>query len=196
MMIGKIFITSRGYDPELGKHVKDPYLGPHASLGACRPDVRERIAIGGHIFVISGKVPNVSQFIMGGFEVAEKIHAREAFERFPEHRLRIREDGQLDGNIIVDAAGKQHPLDNHESFDKRASYYVVGTNVLAPETPTEIALAREQTLDVLRKVLGKTDGSPWKMVGHYGSDLTENQVRQLKEWLLSLKEPIPTTLDG
>jgi hypothetical protein len=26
-MIGKIFITSSGYDPQLGKHVKDPYLG-------------------------------------------------------------------------------------------------------------------------------------------------------------------------
>ena len=38
-MIGKIFITSSGYDPQLGKHVKDPYLGPNASLGACRPDI-------------------------------------------------------------------------------------------------------------------------------------------------------------
>jgi hypothetical protein len=26
-MIGKIFITRSGYDPQLGKHVKDPYLG-------------------------------------------------------------------------------------------------------------------------------------------------------------------------
>jgi hypothetical protein len=120
-MIGKIFITSSGYDPQLGKHVKDPYLGANASLGACRPDVRQHIEIGGHIFVISGKLPNVRQFVMGGFEVAEKIHAREAFERFPEHRLRLREDGQLDGNIIVDAEGMQHPLDNHEHFDKRAS---------------------------------------------------------------------------
>ena len=27
-MMGKIFITRAGYDPLLGKHVKDPYLGP------------------------------------------------------------------------------------------------------------------------------------------------------------------------
>ena len=27
-MAGKIIITSSGYDPQLGKHVKDPYLGP------------------------------------------------------------------------------------------------------------------------------------------------------------------------
>jgi hypothetical protein len=33
-MIGKIFITRSGYDPQLGKHVKDPYLGPCPTL-AC-----------------------------------------------------------------------------------------------------------------------------------------------------------------
>jgi hypothetical protein len=36
-MVGKIFITRSGYDPQLGKHVKDPYLGPCPTLGACRP---------------------------------------------------------------------------------------------------------------------------------------------------------------
>ena len=32
-MIGKIFITSSGYDPEKGKHVKDPYLATLQVLG-------------------------------------------------------------------------------------------------------------------------------------------------------------------
>ena len=36
-MVGKIFITRTGYDPQLGKHVKDRYLGPRPTLGACRP---------------------------------------------------------------------------------------------------------------------------------------------------------------
>lgn len=61
-MIGKIFITSKGYDPQLGKHVNDPYLGPEASLGACRPDFRRQVKKGDHLFVISGKLPNVRQF--------------------------------------------------------------------------------------------------------------------------------------
>ena len=74
-MIGKIFITSSGYDPQLGKHVKDPYLGPKASLGACRPDIRRQVKEGDHLFVISGKLPNVRQFVMGGFEVVQKIDA-------------------------------------------------------------------------------------------------------------------------
>lgn len=45
-MIGKIFVTSSGYDPEKGKDVTDPYLGPNSSLGACRPDIREKLQKG------------------------------------------------------------------------------------------------------------------------------------------------------
>src|SRR3954452_23532169 len=102
-MKGKLFVTSSGYDPEKGKHVKDPYLGPNPTLGACRHDIRAKLQKGDHIYVISGKVPNVDQFVMGGFEIAEKISASEAYVRFPEQRLRQREDGQLTGNVIVDA---------------------------------------------------------------------------------------------
>src|SRR6266436_690302 len=115
MMIGKIFITSTGYDPQLGKHVKDPYLGENPSLGACRPDFRRQVKERDHLFVISGKLPNVRQYVMGGFEVVQKIDAQEAYQRFPEQRLRLRQDGQLTGNIIVDANGEQHELDNHDS---------------------------------------------------------------------------------
>jgi hypothetical protein len=188
-MIGKIFITSSGYDPQLGKHVKDPYLGPNASLGACRPDFRRQLRLGDHIFVISGKIPNVRQFVMGGFEVAEKIDAQEAYQRFPDQRLRLREDGQPTGNIIVDANGAQHPLDRHkpETFGKRVPNYIVGTNSIALVEPAEIDLGREQTLDALREILKKSAGSPFEIVGHYGSQLTEEQVDQLRKWLQSLR---------
>lgn len=187
-MIGKIFITSSGYDPQLGKHVKDPYLGPDASLGACRPDIRRKVKEGDHIFVISGKLPNVRQFVMGGFEVAEKIDAQQAYKRFADQRLHLRDDGQLTGNIIVDANGAQHQLDNHDpaTFTKRISNYIVGTNSIALVKPEEIALGREQTLDALREIIKKSGGSPWEIVGHYGAQLTEEQVNQLREWLLSL----------
>ncbi|MEO7423800.1 MAG: hypothetical protein ABI036_01360, partial [Fibrobacteria bacterium] len=66
-MIGKIFITRQGYDPQLGKHVKDPYLGETPSLGACRPDIGRTVKEGDHIFTISGKIKGASQFVMGGF---------------------------------------------------------------------------------------------------------------------------------
>ena len=142
------------------------------------------------MFVISGKLPNVRQFVMGGFEVAQKIGALQAYERFPEQRLRVRDDGQLAGNIIVDASGAQHELDTHDpaTFATRTSNYIVGTDCISLTNPTEIALGREQTLDVLREIFKKDGGSPFEIVGHYGSPLTEGQVIKLREWLLSLKE--------
>jgi hypothetical protein len=190
MMIGKIFITSSGYDPQLGRHVKDPYLGPEASLGTCRPDVRRQVKEGDHLFVISGKLPNVRQFVMGGFAVAQKIDAVQAYERFPDQRLRMREDCQLTGNVVVNASGAQHELDTHDpaTFAKRTPNYIVGTNCISLIDPAEIALGREQTLDVLREIFKKNGGSPFEIVGHYGSALNEDQVAKLREWLLSLKK--------
>jgi hypothetical protein len=189
MMIGKIFITRTGYDPQLGKHVKDPYLGPEASLGTCRPDLRRQVKEADHLFVISGKFPNVRQFVMGGFAVAEKIDALQAYERFPEQRLRMRDDGQLTGNVVVDASGAQHALDTHDpaTFAKRTQNYIVGTDCVSLIDPAEIALGREQTLDALRDIFKKNGGSPFEIVGHYGSTLTEGQVIKLREWLFSLK---------
>lgn len=189
-MIGKIFITSSGYDPQLGKHVKDPYLGPNPSLGACRPDLRRQVKAGDQLFVISGKIPNVRQFVMGGFAVAQKIDAAQAYLQFPDQHLRVREDGQLAGNIIVDERNTQHELDTHDpiKFLKRIPNYIVGTDCIALTDPTEIALGREQTLDVLREIFKKNGGSPFEIVGHYGSSLTEDQVVKLRQWLLSLKK--------
>ena len=94
-MVGKIFITRSGYDPQLGKHVKDPYLGPNPTLGACRPDVRKQLQQGDHIFVISGKIPVAPQYVMGGFEIAAKIDPLTAYQQFPEQRLHRLPDGQL-----------------------------------------------------------------------------------------------------
>jgi hypothetical protein len=109
---------------------------------------------------------------------------------FPDRRLHLRDDGQLTGNIIVNEDGAQHPLDNHDpaTFAKRVSSYVVGGNSIALVKPNEIALGREETLDALREILKKNGGSPWEIVGHYGSQLTEEQVHQLREWLMSLSK--------
>ena len=78
-MIGKIFVTGSGCDPVEGKHVKDPYLGPNASLGACRYDIRERLRKGDHVFVVSAKVQNVHQVVMGEDGLREMYVAHEAW---------------------------------------------------------------------------------------------------------------------
>jgi hypothetical protein len=186
-VVGKIFITRSGYDPQLGKHVKDPYLGPNPSLGACRPDFRKQLKEGDHIFAISGKVPNANQFVMGGFEIEAKVSALEAYKLFPAQRLRAMENGQLTGNIIVNAQGQQHEFDDHSSFESRIENYVIGRNPLALTTEEEITRGREETLDALRDILHKRGESPVKVVGRWGSSLTEDQVLQLRKWLASIK---------
>lgn len=189
-MFNKIFITRSGYDPEMGKHVKDPYLGDVPSIGACRPDIRRRVVPGDHIFVISGKVPGLPQYVIGGFEVAEKIDAMTAYEMFPEQRLRRRDDGELVGNVIVNSRGRQHRLDSHDAFERRIQNYVIGRNPVSLVTPKEIAQGREQTLEMLQQILRRTGTRPIDVVGRWGSQLTDHQVQQLRGWLASLKQDV------
>lgn len=184
-MIGEIFITSSGYDPELGKLVKDPYLGPIPSLGICRPDIRRRVVPGDYIFVVSGKVPGVQQYVIGGFEIEEKINAIAAFQRFPDQRLQLI-DGQLSGNIIVNSRGKQHKLDGHRGFERRIDNYIVGKNPIALTTAEQIARGRAETLDVLREIIKKPGLAPINVIGR-GCKLTEDQALQLRDWLYLIK---------
>jgi hypothetical protein len=185
-MIGKIFVTSSGYDPEKGKDVKDPYLGRNSSLGACRPDIREKLQKGDHIFVVTGKVRNVDQLVFGGFEIAEKITAIEAYERFPEQRLSLLPNGQVAGNIIVDVDGSQHELDHHNQFARRIQNYVVGTNTIALLTPEEMAEGRCRTLEILRDVFGIKGGSIRDLMGRC-RNLSEKQILRLRAHLDAVK---------
>lgn len=186
MKKGYVYITSTGYDPEKGKHIKDPYLGDEPTFGACMPNIRKHVKPGDSIFVISGKVHNLQQFIIGGFEVAEKIHANDAFQRFPEHRLYKRDDEQLAGNIITNSLGEQHFLDSHKNFDKRLPNYIVGKNPIVLITPEEIAKGRKGTMGILKVLFGKDGRIPRDIIGRM-SKLDEEQVERLRSWLLTLK---------
>ena len=188
-MIGKIFVTGSGCDPVKGKHIKDPYLGPKPSLGACRPDIRRRVQKGDHVFVVSGKVQGLSQVVLGGFEVAEKISVMEAYERFPEQRLRRLPDGQVIGNVIVNAKGKQHDLDHHnrDTFDRRIENYLVGMNPIALLTLEEIDEGRLRTLEILQEVFGKKGNSVRAIIGRH-RNMTELQVYKLRMLLDTVKD--------
>jgi len=189
-MTGVVFITRTGYDPERGKHVKDPYLGPTPSFGACRPDIRRRVVPGDYIFVVSGKVStSIQQFVIGGFEVDHKLDTLAAFERFPERRLHAREDGQLDGNIVVGPGGNQHPLDTHRSdtFANRVQNYIVGKDPIVLTAPHEIERGRRETMEALKTIIGKQGNSPIELLGRGGRWLNESQVLELRDWLYSIK---------
>lgn len=193
-MIGKMFVTSSGYDPEKGKDVKDPYLGPKSSLGACRPDIREKLQKGDHLFVVSGKVRKFDQFVLGGFEIEEKITAIEAYERFPEQRLVLLPNRQVAGNVIVTADGKQHPLDHHDQFERRIQNYLVGKNTIALLTPEEMAEGRLRTLEILRDVFGIKGNSIRELMGR-NRNLSEKQVLKLRAHLEAVKRAAKKPVD-
>lgn len=188
-MIGKIYVMSSGYDPEKGKHVNDPYLGPNPTLGACRPDIREKLQTGDQIFVVSGKVRNIDQVILGGFEIAEKISAIEAYERYPAQRLRLLSDGQITGNVIVTADGKQHELDHHNQFARRIQNYIVGRDAIALSSREELAEGRRQTLDILREVFLRNGKSIVEVIGRC-SNLNAEQITKLRALLDAVKHAV------
>lgn len=84
-----VYITSSGYDPEKGKYLNDPFLGTTPTLGACMPNIRRHVVPGDYIFLVSGKVPGIQQYVVAGFEVADKINALAAYQLFPHLRLKL-----------------------------------------------------------------------------------------------------------
>lgn len=185
---GYLYVTSTGYDPERGLPVKDPYLGDQPTLGACMTNIRRQVVEGDRIFVVSGKIQNVPQYVIGGFEVAEKIHAFEAYERFPELRLHLGDDGEVRGNIICDRHGDQHQLDHHSNFAGRLDNYVVGRNPIVLSDSLEISRARRETMDVISQLTRKPPQLPmYKMLGRGGTRLDRVQIDELCAWLSGLK---------
>lgn len=187
-MIGKIYITRNGYDPQRGGYIKDPYLDGIPTMGACRPDIRKSLKVGDSIFVVSGRVRGFEQFLIGCFDIREKITMQEAYKRFPEQRLHQRTDGQLAGNVIIDANGGQHPLDNHKNFSGRISDYIIGEKEIILRSDEEIEKGRKETMEVLRDVFKKSGEKPFDILGRGARKVDEVQVSELKNWLNSIKQ--------
>lgn len=186
-MKGYIYTMFKGADPGLGWHMTDPIFSHRPSLGACMPNIRRLVVPGDHIFVISGSAAGVQQYLVGGFAVEEKINALTAYERYPENRQLIMPNGNLSGNIIVNEIGQQNSFDYHSNFERRLENYIVGKNPLYLETPQEVALGRDRTLDVLRDVMGRNSGNSVKdLIGRWRK-LSPTQINELNAALLDIK---------
>lgn len=185
-MSSYIFITKSEYDPVSGRHIKDPYIDELSTMGACRPDLRKYVSIGDCIVLVSGKTKGVDQFIVGAFQVEEKITSKEAYDRFKHLRLHRREDGQLDGNIITTAEGEQHPLDEHTKFEKRLDNYLVGRTLVRFDKPEEVERGRAKCMSILAEVFGKTGEKPRDVIGRM-SKIDDSQLPVLLDLLRSLK---------
>ena len=151
-------------------------------------NIRRVVLPGDFIFVVSGKVPAVQQYVVGGMQVEEKIDALAAYQRFPEDRLQTGANGLVEGNIIVDAEGNQHPLDTHEpeTFEDRIQNFIVGKNAVALESNHEVAMGRDQTLPKLSEMLGKRGNRVFDVIGR-AAKLNESQVQDMLSWLQGIK---------
>lgn len=155
------------------------------------PNVRRLVAKGDYIFVVSGKVPGIQQYVVGGMRVEEKIDALAAYARFPKNRLRMDDNGKVQGNIIVTPEGAQHPLDRHDSqtFSNRVKNFIVGSHPIALQSDAEVAIGREQSLPKLSQLLGRPGNRLIDVLSRW-SKLDEPQVRELVAWLQGIKASV------
>lgn len=184
-MKGYIYTMYPGADPGHGWILNDPIFTPTPTLGACMPNIRRAVSEGDYIFTISGRVQGERQFVVGGFRVAEKIDALAAFGRFPQYRLRRRTDGGLEGNIIINAQGTQHPFDHHANFERRVENYIVGADPVFLGNEEQYSRARKETVPILSNIFGKGGQKVFDIIGRQRR-MDKTQVEELLSWLASL----------
>lgn len=186
-MSAYIYTLYERADPSRGWIMNDPiFEGSRPTLGACVPNLRSAVRQGDWVFAVSGRVKGEKQFVIGGFKVIEKIDQLAAYERFPENRLRKAENGQLVGNVIVTADGQQHPDDTHANFANRIKNYLVGSEPLFLTEPKAFEIAKEETIPVLSKILGKSGERVFDLIGRHRK-LTDEQSEELQTWLSSVQ---------
>jgi hypothetical protein len=189
-MSNYIFVSPRS-DPGMGHPLTDPMLigSVRPTMGTCRPDLRRLVTLGGQIFVVSGSMGrNVGQYVIGGFEIDTKLTSQlDALKRFPENRLEVDEAGNRHGNIIALPDGTQDPRDNHSKFESRIRNYVIGKNPIVIESPREVALGRERSLDILAEILDRPIAPRIQQVMGRYRKLSDAQAERLRQALTDLK---------
>jgi hypothetical protein len=186
-MKGYIYVMFGGADPSVGWEMNDPIFGNAPTMGACRPDIRRAIEQGDYIFPISGSVRNVKPHVVGAMAVDEKINALAAYRRFPQHRMRENERGQLIGNITVDERGRQVALDYHDNHLKRIENYIVGRDAIYFDDELEMQQAKQETVDILNEIFKKDETKVHKIIGRCRR-MNERQVRELLDWMSKIKQ--------
>ena len=185
---GYVYTMFKGADPAEGWEMTDPIFGKGKvpTMGACQPTIRRMVERGDQIFVISGHVSGVQQYVVGGFAVGQKIHQLTAYNRFPENRQHLDANGHLLGNVIVMPDGRQNPLDYHSNFENRVDNYIIGEDPILLETPEEVRRGRSQTLNVLKAIF-QVDGDTVFDVIDRARRMNGDQVELMRQWLSGIK---------
>lgn len=187
MKKGYIYTMYKGADPSRGWRLTDPIFGKIPTMGACMPNIRRAVIKGDHIFAISGRAEGVQQYVVGGFEVDQKIDALSAYKKFPEYRQRQMPDGTLSGNVIVTAAGKQNKIDYHTNFENRLANYIIGRKPLIIDAPKAVERARQETVPMLSDLFKVKGNTPADIIGRWRR-LDEGQIEQMLYWMNSVKK--------
>ncbi|SEO14105.1 hypothetical protein [Mucilaginibacter sp. OK283] len=185
-MKGYIYTMFKGADPSAGWEMTDPIYNKTPTMGACRPDIRNRVERGDYIFSISGRVIDVKPHIVGAFSVDDKINALAAFQRFPENRMQLDENGIYHGNVIVDANGKPLEFDYHKNQERRIENYIIGKDSIYFEEAEQIKKAKDETVSVLNDIFGKNEDKVHKIIGRCRK-LDSSQVNDLLSWMNRIK---------
>lgn len=183
-----IFV-SPGSDPGAGRALVDPMLtSSKPSMGTCRPDLRRMVKPGDHIFVVSGSLGRTyQQYVIGGMQIDEKLEDQlEALRRLPSNAL-VFDGRQKHGNIIALADGTQHPRDRHSNFESRIKNYVLGKNAVVLETPREVQLGRERSVEILARLFDRS-GSRIQQVMGRSRKLSDAQAERLRRALEDIKQ--------
>lgn len=182
-MKGYIYTMFQGADPGMGWHQTDPIFSGTPTMGACMPNIRKAVDTDDYIFAISGRVKSMKQFVAGGFQVQEKINALAAYERFPQNRQIVLEDGTLRGNIIVDEKGNRNPYDYHSGdLESRIENYIIGKNPVTIQGDLAIERARNETVEVLSDIFEKEGSTPHDIVARWRR-MNERQIEKLLDWM-------------
>ncbi|WAJ30095.1 hypothetical protein [Antarcticirhabdus aurantiaca] len=185
-MKGYIYKLYSGADISLGWKFNDPIFGDVSTLGACVPNIREHVEVGDWVFALSGRVPDKVPYIVGGFKVDEKIDALEAHARFPDYRLVQDENGHIAGNIIVNADGEHHPLDDHSNFERRRSNYLVGRESVYARNAEQAEKMRSRTHNIIENVFEKKANRAFDIVGRWrrvDAAQIQTMIREMKRAL-------------
>jgi hypothetical protein len=137
--------------------------------------------------VVSGSLGRTyQQYVIGGMQIDEKLEDQlEALRRLPQNALRF--DGRNKaGNIIALPDGTQHPRDRHSNFESRIKNYVLGTNAVVLETPREVQLGRERSVDILSELFDR-QGSRIQQVMGRSRKLSDAQAERLRRALEDIK---------
>jgi hypothetical protein len=182
-----IFV-SPGSDPGAGLALVDPMLSSaRPTMGTCRPDLRRMVKPGDHIFVVSGsRGRTYKQYVIGGMQIDEKLDDQlEALRRLPENVLSF-DSGHRRGNIIALPDGTQHPKDRHSSFESRIKNYVLGKNPVVLETPKEVEIGRERSVDILSELFDRAGTRIQQVMGR-NRKLSDAQAERLRRALEDIK---------